>query len=92
MHALPRGGFETVLRIGHGAIGDAGRGFEAPGGALHVKRAPDGPLLLAGNVTLVTAAGRVAWRGSKCALCRCGKSANKPFCDGSHKAAGFIAE
>lgn len=54
--------------------------------------APNGPLLLSGNVTLVTAAGRVAWQGSKCALCRCGHSKNKPFCDGAHKAAGFVSE
>ncbi len=78
--------------VDRGAIGASGKGYDAPGGPLSVNRATNGPLLLSGNVKLVTAAGRVAWKGTKCALCRCGASKNKPFCDGSHKAAGFTAE
>jgi len=30
--------------------------------------------------------------GKMVALCRCGHSANKPFCDGAHKNYGFEAE
>jgi CDGSH-type Zn-finger protein/uncharacterized Fe-S cluster protein YjdI len=75
-----------------GAIGSKGDGFEGEGGTLTISRAKNGPLLLSGKVELRTASGRLAWRGEKCALCRCGQSKNKPFCDGSHKAAGFEAD
>ena len=75
-----------------GAVGDTGPGFESAGGSLEIKRAPNGPLLLSGNFTIVTGAGRESWRGSKAALCRCGQSKNKPFCDGAHVEAGFEAE
>lgn len=74
-----------------GALGETGAGFDASGGPLEVGCAPDGPLLLTGNFSIVSGAGREAWRGTKAALCRCGASQNKPFCDGSHKAAGFKA-
>ena len=52
----------------------------------------DGPLLLRGNFTLTTPDGDVIDPGRRTvALCRCGKSALKPFCDGTHKAIGFKA-
>jgi len=72
-----------------GAVGERGAGRDATGGALEVKPAPNGPLLLSGNLRIVAGSGRVAWEGTKTALCRCGHSKNKPFCDGSHRAAGF---
>ena len=52
----------------------------------------DGPLILRGNFTLRTPDGRVIEPGrATVALCRCGKSAIKPFCDGTHKAVGSRA-
>jgi CDGSH-type Zn-finger protein/uncharacterized Fe-S cluster protein YjdI len=76
----------------YGAIGESGDGFSTLGGKLEVGRAPNGPLLVNGNFTILAASGRKAWTGKKAALCRCGHSKNKPFCDGSHKDAGFEAE
>ncbi len=77
----------------HGAIGQTGEAtLESTGGPLTVSRAPNGPLLVNGNFVIRTASGRVGWRGTKAALCRCGASKNKPFCDGAHKGIGFEAE
>jgi CDGSH-type Zn-finger protein len=52
----------------------------------------NGPLLIRGDFTLRTPDGTVIEPGrGTVALCRCGKSASKPFCDGTHKAIGFRA-
>ncbi|NVB42740.1 CDGSH iron-sulfur domain-containing protein [Pseudenhygromyxa sp. WMMC2535] len=75
-----------------GAVGDTGEPSIEEGGKLEVKRAPNGPLLVNGSFTIVSGSGRTAWRGTRAALCRCGHSKNKPFCDGSHKPAGFEAD
>ncbi|WP_372469025.1 CDGSH iron-sulfur domain-containing protein [Microbacterium maritypicum] len=51
---------------------------------------PDGPLLVRGAVELRTADGEpIEPNRRTVALCRCGLSTLKPFCDGTHKAAGF---
>ena len=51
---------------------------------------PDGPLLVRGAAELQTPEGEpIPVTRRTVALCRCGLSAVKPFCDGTHKAAGF---
>lgn len=72
-----------------GAVGQTGEALESTGGKLVIKAAENGPLLLQGNVSVISGSGRAAWKGTKTALCRCGESKNKPFCDGTHKTIGF---
>jgi CDGSH-type Zn-finger protein/uncharacterized Fe-S cluster protein YjdI len=76
----------------YGAVGEAGEASVSNGGTLKVVAATDGPLLLRGNLTIVASSGRPAWQGKQVALCRCGASRNKPFCDGEHKAIGFKSD
>jgi CDGSH-type Zn-finger protein len=52
----------------------------------------DGPYLVAGSATLVDADGNTYEVGDPIALCRCGHSGTKPFCDGAHERAGFAAQ
>jgi CDGSH-type Zn-finger protein/uncharacterized Fe-S cluster protein YjdI len=61
-------------------------------GVLHVTPTKDGPLLVEGNVELVTGTGRTVNRVTKVALCRCGNSGRKPYCDGTHRRVGFKSE
>lgn len=51
-----------------------------------------GPILVKGTGIVLKDASGAAWNTEgkdTIALCRCGASANKPFCDGGHKGAGF---
>ena len=75
-----------------GAVGKKGDNVESLSGPLSIRLARNGPLLLQGNFRIVAGSGRERFRGTKAALCRCGDSENKPFCDGTHKRNGFEAE
>jgi len=54
----------------------------------------NGPYKITGPVTIVDPQGRVFALppGEGIVLCRCGQSANKPFCDTSHRRVGFVAD
>ena len=51
--------------------------------------ARNGPLVLRGTIEVRDASGTVIRRDTRVALCRCGYSRNKPFCDNSHLMVGF---
>jgi CDGSH-type Zn-finger protein/uncharacterized Fe-S cluster protein YjdI len=58
-------------------------------GPLQVTATPNGPLRVQGAQEIVTGTGRTINRTTESWLCRCGASANKPYCDGSHRKTGF---
>ena len=60
-------------------------------GVLSITPYPNGPLGVAGPVEIISGTGRTINRVERTALCRCGHSANKPYCDGAHAKAGFVA-
>jgi len=50
------------------------------------------PLMVRGNVEIISGTGRVVARQQAVRFCRCGHSNTKPFCDGSHAKVGFKSE
>jgi len=59
------------------------------GGDLAITYKPGSPLLLEGPFTLLDASGASVCDSGKAAMCRCGTSNMKPYCDGSHQDIGF---
>jgi uncharacterized Fe-S cluster protein YjdI len=52
----------------------------------------NGPLLIYGNITVKKKDGTEEKKNRTTALCRCGASSNKPYCDGAHVKIGFKDE
>jgi CDGSH-type Zn-finger protein len=77
-------------------VGD-GRKINSPSGGtmaqVTIRATPNGPYLVEGNIDLYDTEGsKVSTENRpKIALCRCGASSNKPFCDGTHSRIGFQA-
>jgi uncharacterized Fe-S cluster protein YjdI len=65
---------------------------EQPAEPTIVMPVPDGPLYVRGDIEVLAPDGTVLRRDTRVALCRCGGSANKPFCDLSHRTNGFTTE
>jgi CDGSH-type Zn-finger protein/uncharacterized Fe-S cluster protein YjdI len=65
---------------------------ELPGDMLKIKTIKNGPLFLEGPHRICSANGETARVDNKTAICRCGASKNKPYCDGSHATIGFQAD
>lgn len=62
------------------------------GGELTIKPGLNGSYTFSGQFTVYDETGKPIYAGEKQWLCRCGGSANKPFCDGTHKRIGFLSE
>ena len=56
---------------------------------LKVEVTPNGPYLIKTECLIVHSDGREETKTGTVALCRCGASGNKPYCDGSHRKVGF---
>ncbi len=60
---------------------------------IKIKVAENGPILIEVNKAVLHSKGKAEELPKKIiALCRCGQSSNKPFCDGTHKSCGFTGE
>ena len=92
----PSGALSYFMNGAEGAATDAGAQPAAQrdpvAEAAHITNIelrPNGPIVVNNECLIKHSDGREETRNAKVFLCRCGGSANKPFCDGTHKKNGF---
>jgi CDGSH-type Zn-finger protein/uncharacterized Fe-S cluster protein YjdI len=81
-------GFQAPAALGEGRLKPLP---EETTGPLVVRLRRNGPLLIEGPFRVRARDSEASVEGGGCALCRCGASASKPFCDGTHNSIGFEA-
>ena len=83
-------------QIGFNATGEPASGktdmLPVRDGVLAIDPQTNGPLRVRGNLEIMSGTGRAVARLTSTYLCRCGGSANKPFCDGTHAKIGFRSD
>ncbi|MDX9865840.1 MAG: CDGSH iron-sulfur domain-containing protein [Anaerolineaceae bacterium] len=86
---------DAVLRCPTGAlhfVREDGGEAEQPPAKNRVWFTENGPLYVHGNIEIVDLEGNLLHKDTRIALCRCGESKNKPFCDNTHLETGFTAD
>lgn len=79
----------VIDRCPSGALSYRKIGAAAEPHAARIRVARSGPLLVEGVCALIDSEGKQAAASGPFALCRCGASKKKPFCDGTHIKIGF---
>ncbi len=90
VEACPSGAlsWEPVAAAGDGVPPPVPAAVPAPA-VVAITARPNGPLVVHGALAVTLPDGTVVDRPKVASFCRCGHSANKPFCDGSHARVGF---
>ncbi len=89
---------EQVMQCPSGALSYVKSSTETAGNnteaetTVAVEVMKNGPLMVYGNLKVTDSRGNEHTKNKVTAFCRCGASANKPFCDGSHIRVGFKDE
>lgn len=93
-HASADDVVDVVSRCPTGALHTErldGGAAEQPQTEVTAREVRNGPIFISGEVSIFDDDGEVVRDDWRVALCRCGASSDKPFCDGSHAEAGFTA-
>jgi uncharacterized Fe-S cluster protein YjdI len=94
-HASEQELAEVIDRCPSGALSYQWKGMAKNSNShemVEIETMKNGPVIVKGKVKLKIGGEEKEHDSEVTALCRCGASSKKPFCDGSHKSAGFLAD